>query len=468
MNTVRLFTIAYLPEHRSRLEPGFECLDNIANERPDWREYWAMRRFLLNEPMDEATWYGFFSPRFREKTGLSAADVRARVDQAPAGTDLVTISPQPDIAALFVNTFAGGEAVDPGFLDTFHQCARLAGIEIDLSTRVMSLSQTVFSNYFVARPAFWRRWVAIAERIFRAAEDEPQSPLARALDHVTGYGKDARRKVFILEGVASLLIAADATVRVHAVNPFTLAWSAHFASHRDTVIDCAALKAALQVEDRPEYRRRFEYLRRQVLASLGTSSAQDPGSAAMARAQGDPVVFAQLPPQAARIVSVGEGPDPLGAIYRAQHPGCQWIDIALGPLTGSRSTVDRPAADAWILGESLTQTEDPDGLLRQVAAALAPGGRVVACLPNAQHWSAHVALSTGQTARNPFTRRSILERFARNGYTVTQMIARSLPPGDEGTALAAIRALAQAGGADPDQAEQDAQALSYVVVAQLR
>jgi hypothetical protein len=180
------------------------------------------------------------------------------------------------------------------------------------------------------------------------------------------------------------------------------------------------------------------------------------------------VVFAQLPPQAARIVSVGEGPDPLGAIYRTQHPGCQWIDIALGPLTGSRSTVDRPAADAWILGESLTQTEDPDGLLRQVAAALAPGGRVVACLPNAQHWSAHVALSTGQTARNPFTRRSILERFARNGYTVTQMIARSLPPGDEGTALAAIRALAQAGGADPDQAEQDAQALSYVVVAQLR
>ena len=48
------------------------------------------------------------------------------------------------------------------------------------------------------------------------------------------------------------------------------------------------------------------------------------------------------------------------------------------------------------------------------------------------------------------------------------MIARSLPPGDEGAALAAIRALAQAGGADPDQAEQDAQALSYVVVAQLR
>ena len=34
---------------RQELDPGFEVLDNLANERPDWYEYWPMRRFLLNE-----------------------------------------------------------------------------------------------------------------------------------------------------------------------------------------------------------------------------------------------------------------------------------------------------------------------------------------------------------------------------------------------------------------------------------
>ena len=45
------------------------------------------------------------------------------------------------------------------------------------------------------------------------------------------------------------------------------------------------------------------------------------------------------------------------------------------------------------------------------------------------------------------------------------MFARSLPAGDEDRYLPAIRAIAEASGNDPDQAEQDARALTYIVVA---
>ena len=44
---------------RQELDPGFDVLDNSANERPDWFEYWPIRKFLLNEPLNEEAFYGF-------------------------------------------------------------------------------------------------------------------------------------------------------------------------------------------------------------------------------------------------------------------------------------------------------------------------------------------------------------------------------------------------------------------------
>jgi hypothetical protein len=46
------------------LDPGFLVLDNIANERPDWFEYWPTRKFLLGEALHDESFYGFLSPRF--------------------------------------------------------------------------------------------------------------------------------------------------------------------------------------------------------------------------------------------------------------------------------------------------------------------------------------------------------------------------------------------------------------------
>ena len=65
-------------------DPGFDVLDNSANERPDWYEYWPIRKFLLNETLDENAFYGFLSPKFKLKTNLSAAEVRDFIkDRSP-------------------------------------------------------------------------------------------------------------------------------------------------------------------------------------------------------------------------------------------------------------------------------------------------------------------------------------------------------------------------------------------------
>src|SRR5450631_3293085 len=44
---LHLFQILNHYTPRGDLDPGFEVLDNSSNERPDWYEYWPIRRFLL-------------------------------------------------------------------------------------------------------------------------------------------------------------------------------------------------------------------------------------------------------------------------------------------------------------------------------------------------------------------------------------------------------------------------------------
>jgi len=41
---VRLFHIAYSADTLAAMEDGYELLDNLANPRPDWFEYWPIRQ----------------------------------------------------------------------------------------------------------------------------------------------------------------------------------------------------------------------------------------------------------------------------------------------------------------------------------------------------------------------------------------------------------------------------------------
>jgi len=97
-----LYHIAYSTETLDAIEDGYLLLDNTENERPDWYEYWPIRKFFQQSPtLDESAYYGFFSPRFRDKTRLSYSDVVAFIESCDDWTDVFLFSPQPDIGAFF-------------------------------------------------------------------------------------------------------------------------------------------------------------------------------------------------------------------------------------------------------------------------------------------------------------------------------------------------------------------------------
>lgn len=271
MPDIHLHLIAYDEASRSQCEPGYAILDNMANERPDWREYWPMRRFLLNEPLDDAAWYGFFSPKFASKTGLTHAQTRQFVRDCADRADVVLFSPQFDMGALFLNVFEQAEMFDAGFIDTTAAWLAEHGWQPDLRRMVMDSRQVSFSNFFVAKPAFWREWLLWNERLFAACED-PQHPLQAALTHRTLYDgvmhPDAvQRKVFLMERLASLLLAEQPQWRTVAHNPVRFVWSdTRLRDFPSEALMSDALKAAYRDSGWSEYLSAFAKVRKRVQA----------------------------------------------------------------------------------------------------------------------------------------------------------------------------------------------------------
>lgn len=244
---------------REALDPGFQVLDNSANERPDWYEYWPIRKYLLNETLDEHAFYGFLSPKFREKTNLAAAQVREFIDRWGDRTDVFLFSPSIHNSAYFINVFEHGESEHPGLSRVAAQLFARIDPAVELDKLVSDSRNTVHSNYFVAKPRFWREWLAINERMFEIAET-PQDPLGAELRAPTTYrgGKTVHMKIFVMERVATWILLRDPSYVARVRDPFAAGKRIY---KLPVAIVCDALKIAYADQGRGQYKDMFLMVR---------------------------------------------------------------------------------------------------------------------------------------------------------------------------------------------------------------
>src|SRR5216684_997510 len=215
-----IFQIVYSEQTRKMLDPGFLPLDNLDNERPDWREYWPIRRFLSSTELREGEFYGLFSPRFKEKTGLSSEEVRRFIH---ADYDVISFSHFFDQSCAFMNLFEQGEAHHEGFFALAQRFFDAIGYNLQLHQLVMDSRQIIFSNYFVAKSAFWREWFHSTEKLFQVAEQGPAGALREDLNASAAHGVlRVPAKVFIMERIASLMLATQHGWRIKPYNTFSL------------------------------------------------------------------------------------------------------------------------------------------------------------------------------------------------------------------------------------------------------
>jgi hypothetical protein len=271
VNRVRAFQIFYNDATRASLDPDFEPLDNTANERPDWYEYWPIRRYFLANKLEDSVWYGFFSPLFFQKTRLSGKQVFAFAQQA-GDADVITFSPHPCHGAAFWNVFEQGANVIPGFLDAATPFLQTIDPAIRLDALVNDSRNTVYANYFLAKPAFWDRWYGVFDRMFGLAET-PGSPLHGLLNKAIEYTKDggeskpAQMKIMIMERVVSLMLASRA-FRIRNYPPFEMPLSAPFVGRTADLVALDALKIAYAETGGERYLRLFIEKRDDLLASV--------------------------------------------------------------------------------------------------------------------------------------------------------------------------------------------------------
>jgi hypothetical protein len=250
MQAVHIHQIYYSPGQA--LDPGFAALDNTSNLRPDWFEYWPMRNFLQRETLDENAFYGFFSPRFKQKTNLDAAAVNQFIARCAPGLDVVLFSPSIHNAAFFLNVFEHGESEHPGLLAAARKFFARAGQPPLTEDSISDSRNTVHSNFFVAKPRFWRSWLALNEQLFHLTEN-PDDRLGRQLRSPTTYrgAVSVEMKVFLMERIATWILMTDASFSVGVRDPFAARSRLY---KLPVAVICDALKIAYATQGRSQYK----------------------------------------------------------------------------------------------------------------------------------------------------------------------------------------------------------------------
>jgi hypothetical protein len=260
MHAVHTYQILNHYTSRQELDPGFDVLDNSSNERPDWYEYWPIRKFLLTQSLDENAFYGFLSPKFQLKTNLSAADVVHFIQACDAETDVALFSPSIHNSAFYLNVFEHGNAEHPGLMQVAQDFFARLHYSQPLPSLISDSRNTVHSNYFIAKPRFWRAWLKITEQLYEIAETA-QDPLGIRLRTATQYRgrRDVQMKIFLMERVATWILLTDPSFVARARDAFI---SRSRIYKLPVAIVCDALKIAYATQRRRQYLDVFLLLRR--------------------------------------------------------------------------------------------------------------------------------------------------------------------------------------------------------------
>jgi len=232
-------------------------------------------------------------------------------------------------------------------------------------------------------------------------------------------------------------------------------------------------------------------------AGMDDISTSAPVSAAPATAPApypdyaNPDLLEKIPLAAKTILDTGCGSGALGAAYLRRNPAAQYFGIDIDPgaaaLAATRLTkvfagdaeatpmpFDAPdGIDCLVYGDVLEHVVDPWTLLKHQVAHLTPGGTVLVCMPNVEHWSVALRLLNGtfdyedagvldRTHLRWFTPRTMGDALAKAGLDLTDVSSRAI---DMTLAKKFVTALApglQAIGVDPAEYFNRAGPLQFI------
>lgn len=268
MNTF-IYQICYSKETFENIPDGFLRLDHLKNERSDWRELWPIRNFLKSNELSDGVLYGFLSPKFPQKTLLNYQGVQDFLSANYDGQDVVSFSPFWDLMAIFKNVFEQGDFFHPGLSDVCQKLVSAYSLNLNLADCIMSSQDTLFCNYFLANKKFWSHWLALADYLVEASENQ-STDFAVRLNAPTSYGEQQLpMKVFVQERLASICLLAHKNFKCLNYSPFNIGSSTTpFNQFFNEAVLSDALKRAYVQTQHISYLNAFASLRDSVIRQL--------------------------------------------------------------------------------------------------------------------------------------------------------------------------------------------------------
>jgi 2-polyprenyl-3-methyl-5-hydroxy-6-metoxy-1,4-benzoquinol methylase len=212
----------------------------------------------------------------------------------------------------------------------------------------------------------------------------------------------------------------------------------------------------------------------------------------------NPDLLANIPASAQRILEFGCGAGALGLAVKAARPGVEYFGVELcaepaqrargrlnGVVEANADTFDpltefKPSSfDLIIYGDVLEHLRDPGEVLAKHRILLADGGRVLACIPNIQHWTMLMHLIQGtwqysaeglldKTHIRFFDLRSIALMFQQAGFRIENALSRVITVNQAAyeRVQALLAPLLTEAGVNPQEYRNRSAAYQYVVLAQ--
>lgn len=203
----KIHQIYYDKRSKESLDPGFIPLNNEMGD-PRWFEFSAIRNFFENNEISDDVYYGFLSPKFYGKTGLTSTHLYNKLLDIEDNADAVIVNSAWDQIAYFKNAFDQGEYWHPGLISATNFFLKEIGNKFDVSDYYGHRYNTVYSNFIIAKHAFWKEWMKFADNLW--SYSIKNSEIAIVLAQHGSYfsnGSPVEMKVFIQERLASLVLA---------------------------------------------------------------------------------------------------------------------------------------------------------------------------------------------------------------------------------------------------------------------
>jgi 2-polyprenyl-3-methyl-5-hydroxy-6-metoxy-1,4-benzoquinol methylase len=208
-------------------------------------------------------------------------------------------------------------------------------------------------------------------------------------------------------------------------------------------------------------------------------------------------VFECIPVSATKILEIGTGSGSLAAAVKQRNAAVDYVGVEISPeyVELSRKRCDRVYLDNFekpdyklvqeiadkdciVFSDVLEHFVDPWRVLEMLKSTMKPKARIIASIPNVQHWSIQVRLNRGdwryaesglldKTHVRFFTRETILELFETTGFRVIHLEPRIFNFPNQELALDVIAKFTHLLGGNEQTARSDAVAFQFTVVAEL-